>query len=147
MADIGLNPPGTRHDKVVGGAATVTGILFGHLLVMDTGSAGAHRAVTNVSTAGVGPTAGVCVSQTDPTSGSAVGDNLEVCYDGIVEVWLAASNTIAKGDKLIHSGTAGQVKKMASETTPEVVGVAMQDMASNANPTKIAMRLGIYQHA
>lgn len=147
MADVGLNPPGTRHDSVVGGLATVTGIKFGHVLVMDTGTTNSRRAVKTTSTAGDAPIAGVCVSQTDPTNGSALNDNLEVCNAGIVEVWLASGNAITKGDKLITSGTAGQVKKLASETTPDILGVAMEDMASQSGAVLIACRLGIYQHA
>jgi len=147
MADVGLCPPGTRHDKVIGGVASVTGIKFGHVVLMDTAATGLHRSVTTTATAGSAPIAGVVVSQTDPTNGSAVGDNLEICYSGIVEVVLAASNAITKGDKLITAAVAGQVKKLASETTPDILGVAMEDMASNANAVRIACRVGIYQHA
>jgi hypothetical protein len=147
MADIGFNPPGLRHDRVLAGVATVTGIKFGHCLVMDTAATGQHRAVKTDNTAGEGPLAGVCVTQTDPTNGSASGDSLEVCDEGVVEVLLASSNAITKGDLLINSGTAGQVKKLGGETTPWILGVALEDMSSQSSPVLIACKLGIYQHA
>jgi hypothetical protein len=147
MADIGLNPPGTRHDRVNSGVGTTAGLKFGFAVVYDVAAVNQHRAVTTTATAGAGPLAGVVVAQTDPVSGSAVGDNLEICDVGIVEVWLAANQAIVKGDLIIASGTAGMVKKAAAETTPWVLGVAFQDMASTATPVRIAVKLGIYQHA
>jgi hypothetical protein len=147
MADIGLNPPGTRHDRVVGGVARTTGLQFGSVVVMDVATTGQHRAVTTAAAAGGGPVAGVVVSQTNPTGGSALGDDLDICDQGIVEVWLAASTAIVKGDLLIAAGTSGYVKKLAAETTPWIVGVAFQDMASTASPVRIAVKLNIYQHA
>jgi hypothetical protein len=147
MADIGLNPPGTRHDRVNGGVATTAGLRFGYVVVYDVAAVGQHRAVTTTATAGAGPLAGVVTSQTDPTSGASVGDNLEICDEGIVEVVLVASTAIVKGDLLIASATAGQVKKLAAETTAWVLGIAFQDMPSTASPVRIACKLGIYQHA
>lgn len=140
--DIGLNPPGLRHDRVVAGYATSTGIKFGYAVIKDTAATGNRRAVTTTTTPGAGPVAGVVVSQTDPTDGSAVGDQLEVCDSGIVEVNLAASNAITKGDLLIMSATAGAVKKIGAETDPVIVGVAAQDMASQAGVVRIAMEMG-----
>jgi hypothetical protein len=147
MADIGLNPPQTRHDRVVSGVATETGIKFGDVLVWDVATTNQHRAVKRNGTAGEAPLAGVCVTQTDPTNGSAVGDNLEICDLGIVETNLVTTTAIVKGDKIIASGTAGQVKKLAGETTPDVLGRAMQDMASTSGVVRIAVNVNIYQHA
>ena len=147
MADIGLNPPGTRHDRVVSGVASVAGIKFGDVVLMDVAASGQHAAVTLTATAGASPIKGICVTQTNPTTGSAIGDPLEICTQGIAEVNLAASTVIVKGDKLITSTTLGAVKKLAAETTPDVLGRADQDMASTANVTRISCEIGIYQHA
>jgi hypothetical protein len=140
MADIGLNPPGTRHDRVVGGKATVTGIRFGHVLIKDTTTPN-HRDVKLTTTPGAQPVAGICASQTDPTVGSAVGDDLEVVDAGIAEVWLAPSQTIVKGDQLVTSATSGAVKKRAAETPADIVGRAFQDATSGASPILISVEL------
>jgi len=141
FADVGLNPPGTRHDVVVPGVSSGTGIKFGDAVLMDVSLTTKHRAVALTATAGSKPVAGVCVSQTDPTNGSADGDSLEICEEGIVEVNLAASNAITKGDLLITSATAGAVKKLGSETGADIVGEAMQDMGSQAGVVRIACKL------
>jgi Uncharacterized conserved protein (DUF2190) len=147
MPDIGLNPPGTRHDRVVGGVASIAGLKFGNVVVMDVAAAGFHRAVTATTTPGGGPLAGVITSQTDPVNGTAIGDNLEICDEGIVEVWLVSGQAIVKGDLLVASATAGMVTKHGAETTPWILGIAFQDMASQSAPVRIAAKLGIYQHA
>jgi hypothetical protein len=145
--DIGLNPTGTRHDRVAAGYATETGIKFGDVLVWDTASTGNHRAVKRTSTAGDAPLAGVCITQTDPTNGTAVGDFIEVCYSGVVEVNIVASQALTKGDKLISSTTAGACKKLASETTPDVLGRCNMDLASTASVVRVSCEVNIYQHA
>ncbi len=138
--DIGLNPPDTRHDRVIGGKATATGIKFGHVVIKDTAATG-RRDCKLTSTAGDKPVMGVVVSQTDPTNGSAVGDDLEICDAGIVECYLEASSTIVFGDVLITSATPGCVKKLAAEGTYDIVGRAHQDMISGATLVRIAVEL------
>lgn len=142
MADIGINPRGTRHDRVVGGVAMETGIKFGDVVVEDLASAGQGRAVKRTTVAGDNPIAGVCVTQTGP-DGSAVGDNLEICQEGIVEVNLLTTTAIVKGDELVTSTTAGQVKKLAAEVKPGVLGRANMDMASTAGSVRISVELNI----
>ena len=141
MADIGFNPVALRHDRVVGGVATETGIKFGDVVIMDVASTNQFRAVKCTTTAGDKPVRGVCVSQTDPTIGSSVGDNLEICDVGQPEVWLATSQTIVKGDRLVTSTEAGRVKKLAAETGGDIVGVAAQDAVSTGSPIRIAVTL------
>src|SRR5258708_5478255 len=145
--DIGVNPTGTRHDRVLAGYATETGIKFGDIVRWDTASTGNHRAIIRTTTAGDNQIAGVVVSQTDPTSGSAVGDLLEVCDLGVCEVNVVASQTLVKGDLLISSTTAGAVKKIASETTPDVLGRVNMDLTSIASVVRVSVNVNIYQHA
>lgn len=149
MADVGLNPPGLRHDVVEAGLATETGILFGDVLAMDVATVNDHRAVKRPTAAGGGPIKGVCVSQTSAVggSGSAVGDSLEVCSGGIVEVNLVSGQAVVKGDILIASATAGQVKVLAAEATAWQVGIAEQDMAATVGVVRIACRLQINKRA
>lgn len=142
MADIGINPRGTRHDRVVGGVATEAGIKFGDVVVMDTAATGQGRAVKRTTTAGDKPIAGVVVTQCGP-SGCAIGDNLEICEEGIVEVNLLTATAIAKGDELVTSTTAGQVKKLAAEALPGILGRANMDMASTTGSVRISCELNI----
>lgn len=141
MADYGLNPAGVRHDRVVGGSATVTGLKFGHVVVKDTATTNDRKAVKSTTTACDKPVAGVIVSQTDPTNGSAVGDVLEICDQGIVEAWVVTGSSGVKGDKLITSTTAGQLKKLAAETGGDVVGRANMDWNASAGAILISLTL------
>lgn len=145
--DSGINPTGTRHNRVLPGYATETGIKFGDVLVWDTSSTVNHRAVKRTTNAGDAPLAGVCVTQTDPTNGSAVGDFIEVCDLGICEVNIVASQALTKGDKLISSTTAGAAKKLASETTPDILGRVNMDLSSTASVVRVSVIVDIYQHA
>jgi hypothetical protein len=145
--DIGLNPTGTRHDRVVPGYAVETGIKFGDVLVWDTSSTVNHRACKRTTTAGDAPLAGVCVTQTDPVNGTAIGDVIEICSAGIAEVNVVSSQALTKGDKLVSSTTAGAAKKLASETTPDILGRVNMDLASTASVTRVSVEINIYQHA
>jgi len=139
--DIGLNPPGTRHDRVVGGVAVVAGIKFGDVVISDTTPGAGHRDVKLTAVAGDKPVAGICVAQTDPTTGSAIGDNIEICDTGICEVNLAAGETILKGDVLVTAAVNGQVKKLGAEVTYDIVGRAFQAATSGASPIRISVEL------
>lgn len=144
MSDFGKNPAGIRHDMVVPGVATVTGIKFGDVVVIDrTGSATDHKAVKLPTAAGENYVRGICVSQTDPSSGSAVGDVLEICVEGIAECNIVASQALTAGDELVTSTTPGAAKKLASETTPDVIGRTVQDLASTAAVTRVGVELHI----
>ena len=147
MADINLNPSDIRHDRVLPGVATETGIDYGDIVVWDTATTNDRRAVKRLASAGGGPIAGVVVSQTDPTNGSAIGDLLEICDLGVVEVNLVTTTAVVKGDVIINSATAGQAKVLAAEGTAWQLGVAHQDMASTAGVTRIAVILGIVKRA
>lgn len=147
MSDIGLNPRATRHDVVVGGVATETGIKFGDVVVVDTAATGQGRAIKRTTTAGANGVRGVVVTQTDPTNGSAVGDNLEVCTRGTVEINIVANQALTKNDQLVTSTTAGAAKKLLSETTPDVIGRVNMDLASTASVVRVSCDLNIYQHA
>lgn len=147
MADINLNPANIRHDRVLPGYATVTGIKFGDVLVYDTAETNNRRAVKTYASAGGGPIAGVCVSHTDPTDGSAVGDLIEFCSAGIVETNLVTTTAVVKGDVIINSATAGQCKVLAAEGTAWVLGHAHQDMGSTSGVTRIAVELNIHKRA
>ena len=53
------------------------------------------------------------------------------------ELWkgtLEISNTIAKGDALIVSNTAGQVE-IAVDTSPQIIGIAAEDKVTGAGAT------------
>lgn len=146
MADIGFNPPGLRHDRVVAGLATEAGIIFGDLLIQDTATVNDHRAAKRTAIAGGGPVKGVCVSQMGPSGGS-LGDSLEVCDEGIVEINLVPLQAVVKGDILIASTTAGAVKVLAAEALAWQVGIADMDMAAQAGVVRISCRLQINKRA
>lgn len=142
MSDIGTNPRATRHDVVVGGVATEAGIKFGDVVIMDRATTGQGRAIKRTTTAGDNYVRGVVVTQCGP-SGCAVGDNLEVCLKGCVEINIVASLALTKGDELVTSTTAGAAKKLAGETTPDVIGSVNMDLASTASVTRVSCDLNI----
>ncbi len=147
MADINLNPADIRHDRVLPGVATVTGIKYGDVLVYDVAETNNRRAVKTLASAAAGPLAGVCVSMTDPTDGTAVGDEIEFCSEGIVEVNLVTTSAVTKGDIIINSATAGQCKVLAGDSTAWQLGTAHQDMGSTSGVTRIAVELNIVKRA
>lgn len=143
MSAIGLNPRGTRHDRVVGGVAGVTGIKFGDVVIWDTSATTEPRTVKKTTTAGDKPVAGVCVTMTDPTNGSAVGDKLEICQVGVVELNMAASETLSPGDEVVTSTTSGAAKKLGAEVKPDIIGRANMFLASTAGVVRVSVELNI----
>lgn len=94
--------------------ATAT-ILEGAIVAYDTDK----DECTNVSGAGAVKTIGVALN-----AGSS-GDRINIGVIGIFPVLLVSGGTVANGDKLVTAGATGTVKTRTSETTVDLVGIAI----------------------
>lgn len=144
--DIGINPPRSDRRVLSGMNPTGTGITYAMVVIYDTGTTN-FRDVKLPTGAGNAGVAGVVSDQGDPNNNGqfAVGDDMGVCVDGIVEVLLDAGQTATKGGYAITGATAGTVKPIAGESAPySIVGQFMQTLTAGASPTLVTLRMGLH---
>ena len=147
VTDVGLNPPvrGNIHSRT--GQAGTTGMKFG--MVVVSAQTANHAEMVLTTTAGDPLTLGVITTQGDPNNSGAfaLGDEFSVRDAGDVQVLVDATTALNVGDILIASTTAGQAKKLASETgtTLCILGRSMQKITVGAAAGLVSCRLELSQ--
>lgn len=114
------------------------GLVEGSVVIYDTSKSG--QLVKAPTAAGNTGVAGVIVGQ-QATGGTAVGDLVEVAYEGIVPILLGTTQAVTVGDKLIVAGTDGSVKGRGASTGCDVIAVCEETRTAGANNELITGRI------
>lgn len=142
-ADIGLNPP--RSTKVLSRSGIMADALaqFGSVLVSAATTNSAEMQTT--TSAGATNVTGVVGSQGDPNNSGlfAIGDEATVVELGDHPVLVLGGTTLAVGDALITSTTAGVCKKLAGETGACIVGYSLQAITTGSASQLVSCRLAL----
>lgn len=133
-ADILINPPRSDRRTFQGCNPTVTGITYGMVVIGDTSTTN-FRDVKLPAGAGSISVRGVVADHGDPNSSGqfAVGDDMGVCTDGIVEVLLDTGQTCVKDAPAVTGATPGTVKPVGAESAPyDFVGYFAESYTNSA---------------
>lgn len=150
MSNFGNAPAGRNVDSITffahisGGVAgtTATNLIEGAVAInpldasIDNNQCILASAAANKGVLGV-------VTDAYGSGGPVEGRPVTVRYLGLVGINIAASTTIAFGDKLITANSSGDAKAWTNETGVDVIGVAMEALTSQAARGRILCRLQI----
>lgn len=114
------------------------GLKEGAIVIYDTTVSGQQcKAPTGAGNTGI---AGVIVGQ-QPAAGTAVGDTVEVAYEGFVPVQIGAGLTVTVGDKLITGATDGSAKTRGATVTCDVIGICEETLTAGTNNDLATVRI------
>lgn len=117
------------------------GLKEGAIVIHDSSAAGGKvKAPTGAGNSGI---AGVIVNQ-QPAAGTAVGDSVDVQYDGVANVLLGTTLTVTDGGYVIINTTDGSCKALGSTDSCDVLGKTLLTRTAGAANELIPVQLGIF---